>query len=86
MAIDNLLDEKKINLDDPDGMQYYWHDLDKEKEYYNTRQCKGGGVMVWRTFNYDGTIHLEFIDSTIDSGKYKKLMKKVILPKINSSD
>ena len=42
--------------------------------------------MVWGAFNYDGTIHLEFIDTTIDSGNYKKLMEKVILPKINSSD
>ncbi|OQS53850.1 tc3a [Ecytonucleospora hepatopenaei] len=79
-------DEKKFNLDGPDGMQYYWHDLDSEKEWYNSRQCRGGGVMVWGAFCADGTVHLEFIQGNLTSGKYKKLMKKVILPIIKKSD
>ncbi|KAG2884322.1 hypothetical protein PC116_g16421 [Phytophthora cactorum] len=35
-------DEKKLNLDGPDGMKYYWHDLWTEKETFFSRQNGGG--------------------------------------------
>ena len=40
-------DEKKFNLDGPDDFAYYWHDLRKEKKYFNKRHNGGGSVMVW---------------------------------------
>lgn len=40
-------DEKKFNLDGPDGYSYYWHDVRKEKLSKMQRQNGGGGVMVW---------------------------------------
>jgi len=45
-------DEKKFNLDEPNGLQYYWHDLRKEKETYFSRQSGGGSVMIWRDFSW----------------------------------
>lgn len=30
-------DEKKFSLDGPDGLQYYWHDLRKEKQNFIVR-------------------------------------------------
>uniref|UniRef100_K3WUG1 Tc3 transposase DNA binding domain-containing protein n=1 Tax=Globisporangium ultimum (strain ATCC 200006 / CBS 805.95 / DAOM BR144) TaxID=431595 RepID=K3WUG1_GLOUD len=39
-------DEKKFNLDDPDGMQYYWCDLRCKKATYFSRQNGGNSVMV----------------------------------------
>jgi transposase len=37
-------DEKKWNLDGPDGNQFYWHDLRKEPQYFSKRQQ---GECIW---------------------------------------
>ncbi|KAG3246391.1 hypothetical protein PI124_g8888 [Phytophthora idaei] len=51
-------DDKKFNLDGPDGLQYYWHDLRCEKETYFSRQNGRGSVMAWgrqNSFDYQET-------------------------------
>ena len=40
-------DEKKWNLDVPDGYQYYWSDSSTPKMVFSKRQNAGGGIMVW---------------------------------------
>ena len=35
-------DEKKFNLDGPDGFQCYWHDLRKEPQIFSKRKFGGG--------------------------------------------
>eukprot|EP00644_Phytophthora_capsici_P003628 jgi/Phyca11/126627/e_gw1.64.19.1 len=40
-------DEKKFNLDGPDGYQYYWHDVRNDQEIFSKRASGGGSVMVW---------------------------------------
>ena len=42
-------DEKKFNLDGPDGFHYYWRD---EKQVKMSRNYGGGNVMVWAAFVY----------------------------------
>ena len=40
-------DEKKFNLDGPDGFAHYWHDLRKKPLYFSKRQQGGGSVTIW---------------------------------------
>uniref|UniRef100_A0A914DN91 Uncharacterized protein n=1 Tax=Acrobeloides nanus TaxID=290746 RepID=A0A914DN91_9BILA len=44
-------DEKKFNLDGPDGSRYYWHDPRKEKHVFSRRNFGGGNMMVWAAFS-----------------------------------
>ena len=39
-------DDKKFNLDGPDGFSYYWHDLLKEAEISLTGSQAGGNAMI----------------------------------------
>ena len=55
-------DEKKFNLDGPDGYQYYWRDLSKEKEMYFTRHSGGGSVMVWGAMAACGLSELAILE------------------------
>jgi hypothetical protein len=38
-----FMDEKKFNLDGPDGFRYYWCDVRQPPEFYS-RRVSGGGV------------------------------------------
>ena len=63
-------------------MQHYWHAIDAKKEYFQSRQCGGGGIMVWAAFSRQGTLFLKFVDSTMSAKDYVLLMKKTIVNKI----
>lgn len=73
-------DEKKLNLDGPDGLQYHWHDLRKEPEIFSKRQQGGGSVMVWGAISYKGTLELEGIDGNMDSEYYCEVLRVGLLP------
>jgi hypothetical protein len=63
-------DEKKFNLDGPDGWVGYWHDLRKEPELFSRRQNGGSSVMVWAAFSWEGTSKLVFLRGTQASPDY----------------
>jgi transposase len=73
-------DEKKFNLDGPDGLQYYWHDLRKEKQYYSTRQSGGGGLMVWGAFCHHGLTKLAYLKGNQDAEKYIDTLEEYLVP------
>jgi len=69
-------DEKKFNLDGPDGYSYYWHDLRKEKIFSTRRNMGGGGLMVWASFGQHGKSDLVFIEGKMNAAKYRKLLQQ----------
>ena len=46
-------DGKKFDLDEPDGYQFYWHDLRLEKESFYSRNHGAGTVMIWAGISHD---------------------------------
>ncbi|GBM19121.1 Transposable element Tc3 transposase [Araneus ventricosus] len=49
-------DEKKLNLDGPDGNRKYWHDLRKQPRSFLSRKSGGGSVMMWAAFGFNGQV------------------------------
>ncbi len=64
-------DEKKFNLDGPDGNQYYWHDIRNEPEYFSKRQAGGGGIMVWAGIGYGGKTNIVVIKGRSNAEDYR---------------
>lgn len=67
-------DEKKFNLDGPDGFAYYWHDLRTEKKVFSKRQSGGGSVMVWGAIGYLQSMPLLFIDTRMNAEQYQAMI------------
>lgn len=73
-------DEKKFNLDGPDGSQYYWHCLGNEEQHYSTRQQGGGSLMVWLAVGYGGRTCLSFLHGRLKHTDYIHLLQSALLP------
>lgn len=68
-------DKKKFNLDGPDGVQYYWHDLRKEKEIQMSRNFGGGSLMVWGGFTFAGALPLAWITTRMSAADYVEVLE-----------
>lgn len=73
-------DEKKFNLDGPDGYGYYWHALGDSTPTLLSRTFGGGSVMVWACFDHFGQSEIVFIDGSIDSARYQDALSEHLLP------
>lgn len=73
-------DEKKWNLDGPDGLKSYWHCLGREKKTFFSRQNGGGSVMIWGAIWSDGKSDLAFLEGKQNSEAYCKTLEKFLLP------
>jgi transposase len=67
-------DEKKFNLDGPDGCKYYWHDLRNEKKVTWSRHSGGGSVMVWGGMSSLGKTRLAFLKGNQDAFDYQQTL------------
>lgn len=73
-------DEKKWNLDGPDGYACYWHDLRNEEHLLSRRQKGGGGVMIWAAFSEHGYSEIAFLSGNQDSKKYTGTLENYLMP------
>lgn len=73
-------DEKKFNLDGPDGFRYYWHDIRKDKALFTKRQFGGGSAMVWGGFAAKGTTPIVFMQCKTNSQTYLDILAENLLP------
>jgi transposase len=72
-------DEKKFNLDGPDGIRYYWHDLRHEPKYLSRRNFGGGTLMVWGAFVDKQLFDLVIVETSMNSEKYKEMPSSTAL-------
>ncbi len=77
-------DEKKFNLDGPDGYNCYWHDLRKESLIFSRRTFDGGSVMVWCSACKITKLCLYFLEGTLTGGYYVSLLNSKLLPMLPS--
>ncbi|KAL7727430.1 hypothetical protein ACLKA6_017554 [Drosophila palustris] len=68
-------DEKKFNLEGPDGYNYYFHDLRKEEHHLDRLHSRVDGVMVWGAISYFGTCELQFLTSRMNAQHYNEVLK-----------
>ena len=73
-------DEKKFNLDGPDGWAYYWRDLRKEPKIFSKRNFGGGSVMIWGAFSYNGKAEIHFMNGRYKSSDYLRMLENHLLP------
>lgn len=69
-------EEKKFNLEGPDGFNYYFHDLRKEEHNLNRLHSLEGGVMVWGSISYYGTCELRFLITEMNANCYKRVLQR----------
>jgi len=73
-------DEKKFNLDGPDGLACYWHDLRKEPAIFSKRQQGGKSLMIWGAVSYKDLSDLDILDGNVDSARYCQTLNETLLP------
>ena len=77
-------DEKKINLDLPDGLTFYWHDLRKKPDVRMSRNFGGGNVMIWGAFSGYGKLDLCFISNKMNSDSYVDMLETNLVPHLEN--
>ena len=72
-------DEKKSNLDGPDGFQKYWYAKDFPEENYSIRHSGGGSLMIWEAFSSSGKLKLQFVSGQQKAEEKNGFFRKIML-------
>ncbi|EYC14419.1 hypothetical protein Y032_0040g191 [Ancylostoma ceylanicum] len=73
-------DEKKFNLDGPDGWRSYWRDLREEPLFFSRRNFGGGSCMVWGAISSVGVLSMAFVSCRMNSNDYQQVLSDHLLP------
>ena len=73
-------DEKKFNLDGPDGLIYYWHDMRNEPRIRPSRVQGGGSLMIWGGFMGQTKCELAFVNGRMNALKYQGMLEDYLFP------
>lgn len=79
-----MSDEKKFNLDGPDGW-FSYYPVKGKKQTRQKSQQGGGGLLVSGWIFSDGSFHLEYLTESVNSDNYIHLLKEKIIPLVKSS-
>lgn len=72
-------DEKKFNLDGPDGCQMSWQDLRLPRQTRCDRNFQGGSLMLWAAFGYRGKSNICFISNKMNAERYVELLDSELI-------
>lgn len=72
-------DEKKFNLDGPDGYQMSWQDLRVPRPTRCARNFQGGSLMLWAAFGYRGKSNICFISNKMNAERYVELLDSELI-------
>lgn len=72
-------DEKKFNLDGPDGYQMSWQDLRLPRQTRCARNFQGGSLMLWAAFGYLGKSNICFISNRMNAEQYVELLDSELI-------
>lgn len=78
-------DEKKFNLDGPDGFSSYWHDLRAEEQVRMSRNFGGGTVMIWAAFYGTNKSRIGWISTRMNGEKYVELLEEELINILDES-
>ena len=73
-------DRRKFNLDGPDGLRCYWHDLRTDPKNFSKRQFGGGSVMIWGAFVSNTIFAIHIMEGNYNSEKYTDMLEECLDP------
>ena len=77
-----FVDEKRFNLDRPDGCHSYWHDLCDNYNFLSRRQFGGGSIMLWMAISVKGTVSMKLVDWDLSSANYQTMLEENLIPSV----
>jgi transposase len=79
-------DEKKFNLDGPDGYKYFWKIEGDDNEIYSRDSNSRKSVMVWGGISKNGITSLVEVPTKMNSKKYCDILKEGLIPYYDDGD